>query len=125
MTTPPEPPKDSPPKDDAGGPLTERVGKIEAEQQRQGGILERIEGMLAGGPDSDAPPVTGTDPAAGPADMAEQMRQAVRDVQAEEDAAAGRAARLGKKPEPETTPREVMIRGKDRLQRALFGGDPK
>lgn len=122
MTTPPEPA--APPADD---PLPERVGKIEAEQKRQGSLLDRIASKLDGLSPADNDSVTkGTAPPAGPADMTEQMRQAVRDVQAETDAEAGKAARLGgKRPDPETTPREVMIRGKERLQRALFGGDPK
>lgn len=121
MTTPPEP---APPA--AGDPLPERVGKIEAEQERQGGVLDKILGKLDGlSPAGDSSVTEGTDPPAGAGDMTEQMRQAVRDVQAEADQEAGKAARLGKKPEPETTPREVMIKGKERLQRALFGGDPK
>ena len=109
----------------AGDPLPERVGKIEAEQERQGGMLDKIWEKISGSPEGDNSVTTGTEPPAGPADMTEQMRQAVRDVQAEADAEAGKAARLGKRPEPETTPREVMLKGKDRLQRALFGGDPK
>lgn len=123
MTTPP--PDPAPVAADSA-PLAKRVDSIEAEQQRQGGILDQILGKLGTlSPGGDSTVTTGTEPPAGPADMTEQMRQAVRDVQAEADAEAGRAARLGKKPEPETTPREVMIKGKDRLQRALFGGDPR
>lgn len=123
MTTPPEPTPDTAPKPEAGAPIERRVDSIEAEQQRQGGIIEKIWDKLSGDtPEADANVTRADDP---PADMAEQMRQAVRDVQAEADAEAGKAARLGRRPEPETSPREVMIRGKDRLQRALFGGDPK
>ena len=119
--TPPEPAAPA-----AGDPLPERVGKIEAEQERQGGILDQILGKLDHlSPSGDSSVTEGTEPPAGPADMTEQMRQAVRDVQAEADQEAGKAARLGKKPEPETTPREVMLKGKDRLQRALFGSDPR
>jgi hypothetical protein len=125
VTTPPEPPKEK--QEDGGAPVGERVTRIEAEQERQGGLLDKILGKLSGtGDDRKAEPVTqGTDPAAGPADMTEQMRQAVRDVQAEDDADAGRAARLGKRPEPETTPREVTLRGKDKLQKFLFGAADK
>lgn len=107
----------------AADPLPERVGKIEAEQERQGGILDKILGKLDGLSPADNPGVTrGTEPPAGPADMGEQMRQAVRDVNAE---AAAAAKDKPAAPEPETTPREVMIKGKERLQRALFGGEPR
>lgn len=116
MTTPPpEPP--------AAAPLDNRVSKIEAEQERQGGVLDKIVGMLADAPDSNTT-VTRADepPAAAATDMTEQMRQAIRDVSAEA-AAAGKQEPAS--PPAETTPREVMIRGKERLQRALFGSDPK
>jgi hypothetical protein len=98
-------------------PLAQRVDTIETEQKRQGGILERIESLLTTSSDST---VTSADqpPATTAADMGEQMRQAVRDVNAE-------AAAAPAPPPPETTPREVMIRGKDKLQRALFGSDPE
>ena len=114
----------TPAADDSGRPLAARVDSIEAEQQRQGGILEQIRDKLTGTDHPSHPDqVTRADtPAASAAEMAEQMRQAVRDVRAEEAAAT---AAEPKRPEPETTPREVMVRGKDRLQRALFGGDPK
>jgi hypothetical protein len=106
------------PAPDAGAPLAQRVDTIETEQKRQGGILDRIENLLT---TSSGDTVTSADqpPAAAAADMGEQMRQAVRDVRAEEAAAAPAP------PPPETTPREVMIRGKDKLQRALFGSDPE
>jgi hypothetical protein len=115
---------------DDDAPVTARVDKIEAEQERQGGVLDKILGKLGGGDSPDHPDsVTRGDqpPAAAAADMAEQMRQAVRDVNAEDDAELGRAHRLGQgqRPPAETSPREVMIRGKDRLQRAFFGGDGK
>jgi hypothetical protein len=116
VTTPPEPAP--------AAPADQRIDKIEHEQERQGGILDKIVGMLGGDDKNDPTHVTqADDPKAAAADMGEQMRQAVRDVRAEEAAAAG--TQEPKKPEPETTPREVMIRGKDRLQRALFGQDPK
>lgn len=104
--------------------LDDRFGKIENEQERQGGLLEQILGKLGGDKAEGDPPVTRADepgPSAG--DMAEQMRQAVRDVRAEEAAEA--AKQQPKEPEPEKTPREVMVKGKDRLQRALFGSDTK
>jgi hypothetical protein len=121
VTTPPEPKPDPAPAP-AAGALEGRVGKIEAEQERQGGLLDKILGKLTGD-DGDTTVITGSEPPPAAGDMTEQMRQAVRDVQAEADAEVGKAHRLGRK--PETSPREVMVRGKDRLQRALFGGDPK
>jgi len=121
VTTPPEPAA-PPAAEDA--PLSKRVDSIEAEQKRQGGILEEIRDKLTGSSAEDDKNVTrGTEPPAGGADMAEQMRQAVRDVNAE--AAAAAAKQPPAAPPPETSPREVMIKGKERLQRALFGGDPK
>ena len=111
-TTPPEPAAPAP---DDSAPLAKRVDGLEAEQQRQGGVLDEIKGMLAG---RGEPVASADDPGPSAADMAEQMRQAVRDVNAEAAAAAPPAA-----PEPETTPREVMIKGKDKLQRIMFGGD--
>jgi hypothetical protein len=111
----------APPVDNTA-PLAARVDGLETEQKRQGGILDRIEGLLTTSGDTT---VTSADqpPAADAAGMAEQMRQAVRDVNAEAAAAAPKDA--PKAPAPETTPREVMIKGKDKLQRVLFGGDPK
>lgn len=121
MTTPPDPPAPDP---EAG--RIKSIADLQAEQERQGGVLDKILSRLAGAPEPDTS-VTSADPApaAAAADMGAQMRQAIKDVQAEEDAELGRQHRLGKRPEPETSPREVMVRGKDRLQRALFGGDPK
>ena len=115
MTTPP-PPEPAP-----SAPVDERVTRIEREQERQGGVLDRIVGML-GDTGSNETVTRADNPAASAADMGEQMRQAVRDVRAEEAAASKPEPTT---PAPETTPREVMIRGKERLQRALFGGDPK
>lgn len=104
-----------------------RFEKIEAEQERQGSILDEIRAALKGGHDTPAAAPAGADEPA-PADMAEQMRQAVRDVNAEQQQAdhdrqhAADHDRM-RRPEPETTPREAMARGKARLQRAMFGGD--
>jgi ribonuclease D len=114
-------PSTAPAADDA--PLAKRVDSIEAEQQRQGGILNEIRDKLTGSPEGDTTVTRGTEPP-GPsaADMAEQMRQAVRDVRAEEAAAETKEP---KEPAPETTPREVMVKGKDKLQRWMFGADPK
>lgn len=118
MTATPPEPAPAPAAPDHDAPLASRVDGLEAEQQRQGGVLDEIKGLLTSRPQGD-PPVTSADPVP-PGDMAEQMRQAVRDVQAE---AAATVKDKPAAPEPETTPREVMIKGKERLQRALFGGD--
>jgi len=116
----------TPPGQDAEGGRIESIDSIRAEQERQAGLLDTILARLPGVGDGDTSVTTGTEAPAPAADMTEQMRQAVRDVQAEADAEAGKQLRLGgKRPEPETTPREVMVKGKDRLQRLLFGGDPK
>lgn len=111
--------------------LDDRFGALEHEQSEQRGMLSQILGKLGGG--GDAPkgePVTrGDDPLAGPdpGSMAEQMRQAVRDVRAEEAQAekdrqhSADHDRL-RTPDPEKAPREVMIRGKAKLQKIMFGG---
>ena len=114
MTTPPAP-------DPAAAPLEQRVGKLEDGQETLSGKLDQILSRLPGSGPAPEPAVTHGDPApaADPAAMAEQMRQAVRDVNAE--AAAASAPRA---PEPETVPREVMIKGKAKLQKALFGSEP-
>jgi hypothetical protein len=121
VTTPPEPQPAPAPAGDA--PLAKRVDTIEAEQQRQGGILEEIRDKLTGTSHPGQPDqvTRGDDPGPSAADMGEQMRQAVRDVRAEEAAAKQEPTT----PPPETTPREVMIKGKEKLQKIMFGGDRK
>ncbi len=109
--------------------LDDRFGAIEARQEKQEGLLEQILGKLGGGGGEAEPVTRGDEPAApSPGEMAEQMRQAVRDVRAEEAAEQARAAHDAdhakmRTPEPEQTPREVMIRGKARLQRLMFGAE--
>jgi hypothetical protein len=124
---PADPPADPKPADEG---LKTRVDGLEAEQQRQGGVLDEIRQLLTGGTGKPGPgngpdrkdPLAGPDPGS----VAEQMRQAVRDVRAEEAAADHDAhhAQL-KAPPPEVKPDEVMIRGKARAQKFLFGSDPK
>jgi hypothetical protein len=96
------------------------VDRIETEQARQGGILDEIRDRLTGSP-APADPVTRADPAPDPVDMAEQMRQAVRDVNAEAAASTTQPST----PVPEITPREVMVKGKEKLQKIMFGSEPK
>ena len=97
MTTPP--PSDPKPAD-PGASLEQRVGSLESEQQRQGGVLDQIWDKLKGDPkpaDPVPPVVRGDNP---PADMTEQMRQAVRDVNAEAAAAAAAAGGQPARPDP-------------------------
>lgn len=121
MTTPPaDPPPQDPPA--PGAPIDTRMTALEREQERQGGVLDRIVGLLdtgAGPANPPAPPAGSA--AAGDRDMIEQMRQAVRDVRAEEAARTPPPAA----PPPEVPPREVKSNFKTRMQGAMFGGDPK
>lgn len=112
MTTPPPEPQPAP--GDAG--LAGRVDQIERKQDGLDTKLDRIIGMF-----SDTDVTRADDPAAAQADMTEQMKEAVRAVNAEAAAAKTEPG----KPAPETTPREVMVKGKERLQAAIFGKDPK
>jgi len=111
--TPPEPTPTPEPAPD--GSLTERVGKLETGQDTIASKVDRILGILDK-PEGDAPP-TGADPA--PADMGEQMRQAVRDVHAE--AVAAEAA----KPKPEQPPREAGQPFRQRLAEVVHGREPR
>lgn len=98
-----------------GGSESDRIRALEQRQGVIDGKLDRVLGLLEG--DGKAP-VTGSPPPPVPApDIAEQMRQAVRDVAAEQAKADQQA------PAPENPPREIGVRGKARLQRGLFGGD--
>jgi hypothetical protein len=113
VTTPPEPTEPAP-----DGSLTERVGKLETGQESIAGKVDRILGLLdkPGTPAAD-PGTTTADPA--PADMGEQMRQAVRDVHAE--AVAAEAA----KPKPEQRPREAGQPFRQRLAEVVHGKEPR
>ena len=101
MTAPPEPEG-----------LEPRVAKLESGQESIAEKVDRILGILDK-PKGDEP-VTSADPA--PADMGEQMRQAVRDVHAERDQAAAKEP-----PKPEVPPREAGQPAKQRLARVLYG----
>jgi hypothetical protein len=114
MTTPPPEPTPTP-ATEPDGSLTERVGKLETGQDTIAGKVDRILGILDK-PDGDAPATTADAPAA---DMGEQMRQAVRDVQAE-TAAAGVSA-----PKPEVRPREAGQPFRQRLAEVIHGKEPK
>ena len=114
MTTPPEPTPAEPAPD---GSLTERVGKLETGQESMSTKLDSILDKLTGERVATADRVTTADPA--PADMGEQMRQAVRDVHAE--AVAAEAA----KPKPEQRPREAGQPFRQRLAEVVHGREPR
>jgi len=118
-TTPPEQTAETTPPADDGQPLDKRVADLEAGQQRQDSKLDRVIDMLSGSTKGDEPVTSADAPGAGAVDIAEQVRQAVRDVNAES------AKTEQKAPAAEMTPREVGVKGKAKLQRALFGSDPK
>ena len=116
MTSPqPDPPGAQDGGPPQGGSDSDRIRALEQHQSVIDGKLDRVLGLLEA--DGKAP-VTGSPPPPVPApDIAEQMRQAVRDVAAEQAKAGPQA------PAPEQPPREIGVRGKARLQRGLFGGD--
>jgi hypothetical protein len=106
--TAPEPkPEPSP-----DGTLSDRVGKLEAGQESISTKVDRILGILDK-PDS-AEPVTSADAPPAP-DIAEQMAEAIRKVNAET------AEAEKSKPKPEVRPREAGQPGRQRLARALYG----
>lgn len=109
MATPPDPQPEG---------LEPRVAKLETGQESLIEKVDRILGIVDKNPDGD-PPVTSADPAPA-ADMAEQMRQAVRDVHAERDQAAA-----SEPPKPEVPPREAGQPAKARLARVLYGKEPR
>ena len=134
-STPPAsstPPSSSDPEAGRIKGLDERFGKLESEQREQRGMLEQILGKVSG---SQSPPAAGNSGGApggvGAAtgapshDVAELMRQAVRDVGAERAAARQRTdaerARIEQQARAEHAPREQTGRGRKRLQRALWG----
>jgi hypothetical protein len=109
MTTPPDP-QPAPP---ATGTDHERIASIEAEQHRQGTVLDKLVSLAEGKPaDPAAEPVTtATGP---PPDIAAQMEAAIRKVNAEKPPPAAAA------PEPEKPPREPGKK-RDRAARVMFG----
>ena len=127
----PAPDPGTPPKAE---PLAERVGAIEAEQQRQGGILERIEQALAGSPKASGgtpPSASGVTepPPAGPS-IAEQVRKGVEEIEArkakeaaDKEAADKEAAWRASVDErlPERKPSEPATGRKQKMQERIFG----
>jgi hypothetical protein len=116
-----------------GEPLAERVGAIEAEQQRQGTVLEEIKGLLTKDPkagaassNSGSAPESGT----GGLSVAEQVRRGVEEIEAKKQAAAEAKARADSDAAwrasvderlPERKPSEPATGRKVKLQERLFG----
>lgn len=100
-----------------------RLDKLEAGQAEQGGKLDQIIGMLKGGAgDAHAAAQAHTERRLDESStIADQVKQAVRDVHAEQ---AQDAAKAKPEPEPEQPPREPQSGIKAKLQRAMFGGEP-
>ena len=128
------------PDDPAGGPQpppagddkeASRITTIEdlsARQDRTESKLDRILGLLGSSTGNDAP-ASGADPA--PRPVLDDIKKAIRDVGAEQQQAQADAAHAAdhdrlrsaqQQKEPENTPRDAMIHGKERLQKMLFGG---
>jgi hypothetical protein len=121
---PPAPPPGPPP-----GDLTGRVDGLEAEQKRQGGLLEQILGRLPGKTPEGAPAAEG----APGKSIAEQVREGIAALEAERATAAETdankkaredyAARI--KALEERAPAEVVATpvgaARAKLQRAVFG----
>ena len=95
------------------GTLDQRVSSLETGQQT---LTEKIDELL-GIVKSDREPTTTADPPPAP-DITEQVRQAIRDVNAEQPPPA-------KAPEPEKPPREAGQPHRDRLHSVLFGKEGK
>ena len=114
------------------------IGELRAEQDRQAGVLDELLDLVRGGQQHGQRAVrtahdTDREAVGRRLDrgsrVQDEMRQAIRDVRAEEQAEEARRqhdadhARIRQQPEPEHQPREVMVSGKARLQRLLFGAD--
>jgi hypothetical protein len=121
----------SPDGDREGGRIT-TIQELKTEQDRQAGVLDELLSIVKGGGQparaSGQPSSGAAAPAGQPAPLSE-IKQAIRDVhaedQAEADRAAGEAARKNpKQPEPEHVPRESAPGWKTRMQGALFGKEP-
>lgn len=110
--------------------LAERVGAIEAEQQRQGGILERIEQALAGNPKATGTSSDTTTDTPGGLSVAEQVRKGVEEIEARKAAEAEAKAKADAESAwrasiesrlPERRPSEPATGRKAKLQERMFG----
>lgn len=113
MTQPATEPEPAP-----GDTLETRVGKLETGQESIGAKVDKILGILDKKPGGDET-VTSADAPPPAADMTEQMKEAVRAVNAES------AAAKPDPPKPEVPPREAGQPFRERLGRAIHGREPK
>ena len=109
------------------------IAELAQRQERTEGKLDKILGILGDKGEHTQAHADAQDHVQDrldrPGRIQDEMRQAVRDVRAEEAAEEARRQHDAehqqlRKPPPETAPREVAVKGKARLQRALFGGEP-
>ena len=135
---PPQPPEQQPGEGEAGRiqTLDARFGAIEQEQKAQRGLLEQISAAVGGAKAAEQTAQGKAqehtqDRLANPpaATMADQVRKAVQDVNAEEaqkqrdadhQADHDRIRELA-----ERAPREPQSGWRARLQRGMYGSDPK
>lgn len=114
--------------------LDERFNKIEHEQTEQRGMLEQILGKVSGATPTaagsgGAPEHGGTTGTGAPADIGEMMRQAVRDVGAEQAAADAKSKhdaeheRIAAMRHAEHAPRERRTPWRARIQQRMWGID--
>lgn len=109
--------------------LDARFGKIETEQAAQGGKLDQILSRLGGGTSTGAAKQEAAPaPAQDPGSIADQVRQAVQAVGAEQaarDAAdAHERDHQALKEMREKPPRESTQGWRGKLQRAMYGKEP-
>lgn len=110
------------------------IADLKTEQDRQGGLIDELLTLVKGGQREegkahDAAQAHVENKLADPGHLGE-IRQAIRDVNAETAAAEQASAhereheRLRHGQEPaEQQPRDAMVKGKARLQKMLFGAD--
>lgn len=135
MSTPPDPSSSSsatPPADPEASRIKsydDRFKSLEDEQRKQGTVLEQILSKVGAAP-SGSGPVNPASSEQVPADIGEQMRQAIRDVGAEDRERSQREQhdlehqRMRDRGEhPEHRPRERRTPLRARLQKHVFGID--
>ena len=133
MTSPkPDAGQQQPPADQ-GGNEKDRIAELEQRQEKTDAKLDKILGILGDKGEHTEAHAQAQDHVEDrldrPGRIQDEMRQAVRDVRAEEAAEAARRQHDAdhqklRQPPPETAPREVAVKGKARLQKVLFGGEP-
>jgi hypothetical protein len=111
--------------------LDERFGRIESEQAEHRSLLEQILGRVGGaekkahGEAQQRTEKRLEEPPA--ASVAEQVRRAVQDVQAEQEATRRKADHDAEheklRQQAERPPREPVSGFRGKLQRAMYGGD--